>query len=399
MSIRQLAAAAVLLALACFGAPLGMALEVSPQSGNTPADVGGEAGLRLAEFARDNQLPLAPNLGNRLTVIHEKKTDRVGGGNLEGVSPVEGSDYYSLQTNSVHSDSANALIVANQFVDRPLPEENVDRIWLGGVGAWSKQKDRGGDLGYKYHLYGLAGGYDWERGDLTIGVAGSYAKGKMKGNDGTSKNDVDTMQIGAYASYDPVSGVFADANVSVGRSKNKLSDQDGVDTITGSFTNTNVSAGLNMGYTIQRGDLRITPTLGVQWTHQKQGAWTEETSVGTPDRYEANGNDYVEFPLAVRVNKAYQLQNGMVVTPEARAAYIFNAGDNAATVRTIHPDLNNVDTTYTLTGTNPSNGRGLVGAGVKANLNSKFDAYVDYNYEFQSGFSKSNLNTGVGVSF
>ncbi len=397
MSIRRIRAA-ILLTFACLGASLATALDVSPQNGNTPADLDADAGLRLAEFARDNQLPLAPNLGNRLTVIHEKKADRGGGGKVGGGDGVEGSDYYS-QAKSVKSDSAHAFIVSNQFVDNPLPEENVDRIWLGGVGAWSKQKDRGDELGYKYNAYGLTGGYDWERGDFTLGVFGGYAKGKMKGNDGTSRNDVDHMQVGAYASYDPVSGVFADANVSAGRSKNQIADTDLVDAITGNFTNTNVSAGLNMGYTIQRGDLRITPTLGVQWTHVKQGAWTEDNAAGDGTRYEANGNDYVEFPLAVRVNKAYQLQNGMVLTPEVRAAYIFNAGDNAATVRTIQPDLNGVDTTYTLTGINPNNGRGLVGAGVKANLNRSFDAYLDYNYEVQSGFSKSNLNTGVGVSF
>ncbi len=393
MTIRPLLSSC-LLAMICLGAAI--LLGAGPAAGQ---DSGGQAGLRMAEFARDNQLPLMPSIGNRLTVVHENKARPSGGGVNTG-----GSDYYvsqwrtASQTNSIHSDTANAFIISKPTIEPCLPEENIDRMWIGGVGAWSKQKDTAEDFGYKYTAYGLVGGYEWERGDLTVGIAGGYTKGKLKGNDGISKNDVDTMQIGAYASYDPVSGVFADARVGIGRSNNKLSGlEDGIP-ISGSFHHNSISAGLNMGYTVQRGDLRITPTLGVQWTHLNQGSWLEETASpgALGNWYDSASNDYIEFPLAVRVNRAFQMSNGMVVTPEARAAYIFNAGDNAATVRTgpIGDDAGSV-----LFGVNPGNSRGLVGAGVKVNLNSKFDAYVDYNYEFRSNFSNNNLTTGMGVSF
>jgi hypothetical protein len=86
----------------------------------------------------------------------------------------------------------------------------------------------------------------------------------------------------------------------------------------------------------------------------------------------------------------------MILTPEARAALVFDIGPSRPTVRT---GFVGGDETTTLYGMDPGKFRMLVGAGVKANLSNSIDAYVDYNHEFRSGYRNSNLTGGVGVSF
>ena len=41
----------------------------------------------------------------------------------------------------------------------------------------------------------------------------------------------------------------------------------------------------------------------------------------------------------------------------------------------------------------------MVGAGVKMKFNERVDAFVDYNFEFRSGYKNHNVMAGLGLSF
>ncbi|MCD7896284.1 MAG: autotransporter outer membrane beta-barrel domain-containing protein [Planctomycetaceae bacterium] len=345
----------------------------------------GQHAITAGESIRETSRAFRSGIGNRLTVIHQA---RAAGAGLGG-------------TASAASDGAVASL-GSGFHDDSLYVDRMDRLWVGALGAWGKQDNRYGTYGYKYDSQGVIAGYDWERGDFTIGASVGWTTGDMRTNDLATQTDVDTMNVGLYASYDPVSGFFADANVGYGRSWNKATTivnlPSGAGTNYGNFSNSALHAGLNMGYTLECAEFRITPTLGVQWTRVKQDGWTEsgtETSL-INNWFGDSTNDYFEVPIAVRLSRAFQFSNGVVLTPEARAAYIANIGDSAPTIRMGY--VGSSDST-TLHGIDPGAGRGLVGGGVKANINHFLDAYLDYNYEFRSGYRNNSFTGGVGFSF
>lgn len=317
-------------------------------------------------------------IGSRLTALHE---GAVGG----GVARLGSSE-------ALASPADGGCFV----------QEKVNRIWLGAFGAWTRQDDKGGHYGYKYDASGFVLGYDWEQaGDLTLGVSGAYSSGDVKNNPNTAQTKVETINLGMYASYDPVGGLFADAAINYGHSWNKAS----IDALggrgyrKGDYSTHSFGGGVNVGYVFERDNgVRVTPTLGIQWTHVHQNGWDERTSRAgmLAQWYDGTDDDYLEVPLAVRVNKSYQLANGMILTPEARAALIFDVGPTRPTVRTGYVGGGETTTLY---GMDPGKTRGLIGAGVKANLSNQIDAYLDYNHEFRSGYTNSNLTGGVGVSF
>lgn len=341
-----------------------------------PGSNGAEYGAMSADNLRTLQRNFTGRIGSRLTALHE--------GTATGDVARLGSD----------SALASARDGECELRDK------VSRIWLGAFGARTRQDDKDGRYGYKYDAGGLVMGYDWEHGgDLTLGVGGSYSAGDLDNNPGTARTDVEAINLGMYAAYDPVGGIFADAAVNYGRSWNKAR----VDGIggrrSGSFKTNSLGAGANLGYVFERDcGLRVTPTLGIQWTHIRQDGWNENVSGAgmIAQWYDGTDDDYLEVPVAVRVNKSFMLPNGMILTPEARAAVVLDVGPSRPT---LHTGFAGSGETTALRGIDPGKARGLVGAGVKANLTNAVDAYVDYNHEFRGGYKNSNLTGGVGVSF
>ncbi len=343
----------------------------------------GQHAITAGESIKETTRAFRSGVGNRLTVIHQARAAGAAGG-MAGVA----------------SDNANASL-GNGYYDDGMVVDRMDRLWVGALGAWGKQDNRYGTYGYKYDSQGVIAGYDWERGDFTIGASVGWTTGDMRTNDLSTHTDVDTMNVGLYASYDPVSGFFADANIGYGRSWNKATTSltgTGGGTRYGNFSNSAMQAGLNMGYTLECAEFRITPTLGVQWTRVKQDGWTETAREPSliSNWFDDSNHDYFEVPIALRLSRAFQFANGVVLTPEARVAYIANIGDSAPTIRMGY--VGSSDST-TLHGIDPGAGRGLVGGGVKANINHFLDAYIDYNYEFRSGYTNNSFTGGVGFSF
>ncbi|MCD8350984.1 MAG: autotransporter outer membrane beta-barrel domain-containing protein [Planctomycetaceae bacterium] len=344
-------------------------------SGATPEDVySGASGENMRALQRN----FTGRVGSRLTALHE-------GSAANGFAKAP-------------AGSGNAL--ASLFSPGCEVADTVDRLWLGGFGAWTRQSDKGDNVGYRYVSHGMVMGYDWEQsGDITLGVSGAYSTGDLDSHNDVARTKVETVNLAMYATYDPMNGLFADAAINYGQSWNKASLQTLTGYRTGRFNTHSFGAGVNVGYVFEtEGGYRVTPMLGVQWSHLHQEGWNENASGAgvVAQWYDGTDDDYIEIPLTVRINRSFQLSNGMIVTPEARAAVMLDVGPSRSTVRTGFvgsPELT------TLHGIDPGKARALIGAGVKANLTNAIDAYMDYNHEFRSGYRNSNLTGGVGLSF
>ncbi len=272
----------------------------------------------------------------------------------------------------------------------------ANRIWAGGFGAFTRQN---GDDGYKYDSGGFILGYDRQFGqNITAGFTGAYSRGTQKDSGGQYKDDVDTMNLGLYASYDPQCGFYAEANLGFGYSWNK-ERQDFAAPLggfnEGKFQTYSFQAGGNVGYAFMLpAAFRVIPTVGLQFIHVHQKGY-QQTGFAAMWKDSSTMN-YVEIPLAVRLNKTFELGNGVSITPEVRGAWIIEAKKDEASVRTGY--VGSAAST-TLFGANSGRNRGLVGAGVKARFRNNVDAFIDYNLEFRNKYQNHNIMAGVGLSF
>ncbi len=363
-ALRACLALAVLIAIA---APPALAGDAD---GATPEPIFPQYALHSGETARAAAMNLVGGIGSRLTSARETAFD-------------------------IDAEFANASLGDDSY----CAQEDVERFWIGGVSAWTRQDSRHGLDGYRYDARGIVLGQDWQRGDLTVGIAGAYAAGDAKSNPGNAITEVDTLNFGVYASYDVFDGLFVDGNLGYGKSWNDArAYPTGGGEKTASFSTSTIGGGANVGRNLDWCGIQLTPTAGVQWTHVGQSGWTEGVadSGAAADWFEESDGDFIEFPLAIRLSKAYQFANGTIVTPEARAAWIYNAGNSDAEVRT--GAVGGSDGA-TLHGIDAGRYRGVLGGGVKANINTVLDAFVDYSLEFREGYRGNNFKGGVGISF
>ncbi len=282
---------------------------------------------------------------------------------------------------------------------------NPNRIWGGGFGAWTRQDDKNNQSGYKYNSGGFILGYDREfgvspTGSFVAGLSSAYSAGEIENNDGFTTTDVDTFNVGVYASYNHCSGFFADVNAGFGFSWN---DVDTVDIIatghkTGEYDTTSFQLGGTVGYAVTLPqEFRFIPSVGLQFNHVNQDAWSERTqnAAQIANSFGETNSNSLSIPVQVRVNKTFHLGNGASITPEVRGAWIYEAKNPQAQVRMGYVGSSASTTLY---GIDVGRSRGLVGAGVKMKF-GKADAFVDYNYEFRSGYKNHNVMAGLGLSF
>jgi uncharacterized protein with beta-barrel porin domain len=274
----------------------------------------------------------------------------------------------------------------------------ANRIWAGGFGAFTRQGNDNGDYGYDYDAGGFILGYDHHFGkNITVGVTGAYSHGRVEGNEGYSQTDIDTMNLGLYASYDPQGGFYAEGNLGLGFTWNDESEELFGDRYrNGEYDTTSFQVGGNVGYAfLLPSAFRVIPTVGMQFIHVNQDDY-QQTGNGLPMWRDSVSANYLEIPFAMRVNKTFDLGDGISLTPELRAAWILEAKKDDVTVRTGYVGSGE---SVMLLGANTGRNRGLIGAGMKARFNNSVDAFVDYNLEFRNKYLNHNIMAGMGLSF
>jgi len=297
--------------------------------------------------------------------------------------------------------SSSAAFASLRTIRQGYSSFNPNRIWAGGFGAWTRQDNKNNQFGYKYNSGGFILGYDREVGDFIFGVTAAYSNGEIKNNEGFTKTDVDTFNVGMYASYNHRSGLFVDASMGLGYSWNetKTTDIIGGGYKEGKYRNNSFQTGATIGYAFTLPhEFRIIPSVGLQYTHVHQKGWDEKIQSDSQiaNWFGKSNNDYLSVPVAVRMNKTFHLGGEASITPELRGAWIYEAKDPQARVRMGYVGSNASTTLY---GIDSGRSRGLIGAGVKAKLSRNLDAFVDYNFEFRSGYKNHNVMAGMGLSF
>lgn len=281
-----------------------------------------------------------------------------------------------------------------------------------------KRKD--GYLGYEQTISGFATGISRLIGESSaIGLAVGYDYRKFDGRDDYHmKNRADAFHAALYGGTN-IGSFFLDGYAGYSRTWNRThrsayDNAAGTDyeQLGGNYCDTILSAGVKASYVwIFSNDVRITPSIGVDYSHVSTGKFTEK-SVATVNaiqhaalRVDKNSYDSVAVPIMVSLNKTFSANfltfggSESLWTPEVRAGYVPQFGSKRARADVAFVGGPAAGEKFSSLSTSMTDDYGTVGAGVKIKIRDKYIFALDYDYSFASKYTNHSLTAMYGVSF
>ncbi|MCD8352003.1 MAG: autotransporter outer membrane beta-barrel domain-containing protein [Planctomycetaceae bacterium] len=283
------------------------------------------------------------------------------------------------------------------------------------------QKETDGALGYTSKVSGFATGISRMLGESSaIGFAAGYDARRLARKDGYHfRNNADTLHLALYGGTN-IGSFFLDAYAGWSRAWNRM-EREVVD-FAGRRVSLNKanyrddvwSAGVKASYVwILANDVRVTPSLGLDFSHVRQEGINERMRTDIPgidSRLRSGRSTYsnLAIPLTVSVNRTFAsnfltLKGAQSLwTPEIRGGYVPIVGDKRADVDFTSanpvvaglPPINFKTTSAKFAGS-----YGTAGAGLKMKLADKYIFGGEYDYTFGDKYRNHSLNAMYGVSF
>ncbi len=286
----------------------------------------------------------------------------------------------------------NVDAMASRAIDRML----ANRVWVGGFGLWQDQDSKDGYSGYDYKSGGAILGYDRLFGNVLVGGSFAYARGSLDFDDQPGDYDTDSYSFNLYAKYFHSSGFENTLGGGYTYVKNEFKH-----TVPG-FGNregdnhTNVwSIGDTIGWRIPLGmNFAVTPSIGLYYSEAKSGDYTTRGVVThvTQDKVKS-----LVMPIDLNVEYTQNINAYSAITVGVHGGYRHDFKDDAPTGITYVPfDGNNygISTVGMKNATNVGN----VGASLKYET-TRFDVFMNYDFNFRSKFNQHRVLGGFGVKF
>jgi outer membrane autotransporter protein len=312
---------------------------------------------------------------------------------ISQINSVLGNRFAILHTNFVNPPSAG-----NQ--------DYLNRIWVSGFGSWVRQKNQDDLYGYHYNFGGIVLGYDRELENLpglTLGLNAAWSSGELKINDGLSNIDVQTLSLGIYSSYKFKNGLFLDAAISFGFTDNDFdSNQVYGGHKTANFKSNSFQASLDFGRVFSLSDnIFFQPSVGLNYVHIRQKAWSERITSDPNDLVIANwfdnsSFDYQEIPINLKIYGNFETSGGVIFTPALRVGGIFMAHKPNREMR--FGFVGSGDSGI-IRGIDSGNHRFIAGADLKIQISDKFDLVTSYDLETRKSYTSHSGQIGLGISF
>lgn len=281
-------------------------------------------------------------------------------------------------------------------------------VWGAGFGAWSKQKAKDGNDGYKFRTAGPALGFDWSNGTFTAGVATTYAWGKIQGRDVANSRKTRTWGIVGYGQYNHQLFYI---NANLGYNHNRYRDNG---RNSGYWNNNNTPAtwdaahnggnyksnawnvATEFGYKLKfTNGLSLVPNIGFRYFHDKRNSFTENGTGTTALNVGSRNYHVFELPIGVDVGYEIRTGSGTILRPHVNFTWVPELDRKRGTV-----SYNN---TYYGTRHEESARRGRngynIGGGLQAKFTESISANLDYNIELRDRKYEHTLNLGLGFTF
>lgn len=255
----------------------------------------------------------------------------------------------SSEQNSVHAveiassllESTNAAINNRMgaFSNHPQPGVQLASQGVSGVaagegdhtmyGAWvspfynqTTQKARGSRAGFKSSTYGATLGFDTQaNADLTVGVAGTYAKSDVKHKNFKSgdKTKGDTFAFSIYGIQQLTNNCFLQGHAAYATTKMKNSEKriaaTTSETARSEFDVTSYNAELLAGFNYNMGEAIITPLVGASYTRINNSGYTETGTTNQNLTVSSKATNKFDAVAGLRGQMTTEM-NGINITPE-----------------------------------------------------------------------------------
>lgn len=249
-------------------------------------------------------------------------------------------------------------------------------VWVQGLFNKAKLDDTSKSKGFDSKTYGTALGVESNVSeDVKLGIGYAYNKTDIDGF--MRDTDVKTHTAILYGEYKP-NNWYVNAIASYG-----WSDYDEKKNVSGVGVKADwdvESFALQMmtGYDMYFNGFGVTPEAGLRYIHVKQDKYTDTAGQSV----KSDDSDIVTGVLGAKIAKSYNLSNGMLLTPEFKAAMTYDIShDNSKSTVTL---VNG--SSYSVTG-KPLNRFGVeLGAGITAELNDNVELSLGYEGKFRKDY-------------
>jgi outer membrane autotransporter protein len=305
-----------------------------------------------------------------------------GGGNASAVSPI-----------LLASAAPTTLPPAQQ-----AQSNNSLDIWLQGFGTFGNLKDDGTIIGGDYTISGVSGGLDYRlTPELLVGLGLGYSHNNADVGGPGSNAKVDAYQIAAYGGY--VSGPWhLDGIFSYGflqtDTKRIVSvfpiDQE----VDGSYDGGVFAVSAEGGYSFLFDWLSVEPTVGFDYAHLSQNAFSETTIYGlNVNKVEM---DSFQTALGVRLATTLGKKGDVQFIPSLRGVWKHEFSDRDATV---NASFNGGSATFDAHGVKLGADSGVLTAGLTTVLNKSVSGFVNFDASMNAKLNSQSISGGLVFSW
>ena len=249
-------------------------------------------------------------------------------------------------------------------------------VWVQGLFNKAKLDDTSKSKGFDSKTYGTALGVESKiSDDVKTGVGYAYSKTDIDGF--MRDTDVKTHTAILYGEYKPKNW-YVNAIASYG-----WSDYDEKKNVAGVGVKADwdvepFALQMMTGYDMYFNGFGVTSEAGLRYIHVKQDKYTDTAGQSV----KSDDSDIVTGVLGAKIAKSYNLSNGMLLTPEFKAAMTYDIShDNSKSTVTL---VNG--SSYSVTG-KPLNRFGVeLGAGITAELNDNVELSLGYEGKFRKDY-------------
>ena len=249
-------------------------------------------------------------------------------------------------------------------------------IWAQGMFNHARLTGSKKSSGFHSDTWGTAFGIEKKLNPaVKVGVGYAYSKTDIKGF--MRKTDVKTHTALVYGEYKP-SNWYANAVMSYGWSDYEENKNVAGINVKSKYDVEAFGLQAMTGYDIYASAFKLTPEAGLRYVYVKQDTYTDSSG----QRIKSRNSDTLTGVLGAKVSKSYTTGNGIVLTPELKAAMTYDIShDNSrSTVTLVNGSVYNVSG-------KPLNRFGVeLGAGLTAEINDKIELSAGYEGKFRKNY-------------
>ena len=256
-----------------------------------------------------------------------------------------------------------------------------------------------GFMGYDYDAMGLSIGIDKGVADnMVVGVTLGIAKAEADVDANMGEQDVDTFSMGAYGSWTG-DKVYVDGALLFGINSydalrhipmlglTAAGDHDGVD----------YSAYIGGGYMAAMGDWNLIPTASMQYTFHEEEGFIETGAGAANLAVDKTDTSSLLGKLGVRVNRLFQMGDGMDLKPELSVQWGHEFADRDQQAMSWFAGT--TTGAFTINGLEANRDSGILGLSLTAFMGDSLSLTAGYEGTMKEEFEAHTFTAGLRYMF